>query len=345
MSTTRTIRRSFAVDDVLTSVTTAVLSDPTGTYGVKRNDTDAVVVAAGTAMTLSATGIYTYSFTAIDGVAYTGYSKFTYDSTDYYQDHDFAAYTPDDDLAMTVTYPQLQKIVGRQFFGKRSGYSAAETNDMDDIIKSGLQMVYRAHHWSFLRPTTTITTEADENTYDLPAGFDGIDDNLLTWPEGEGYYAPVPIVPWSDIRRRRTEDDNTRRPECAAIVAATYDATAGSKRQLELFPTPDDVYVLSAVMRLRWTMIDAANPYPIGGEIVAEAITLACLAAGERWLDDKQGVHHEAYLGALEAAIRQDKDATSPPTLGQDGGPVDVIGRRRSRAFYMGAVTFNDDTM
>lgn len=38
------------------------LSDPTGAYGVKRSDTSAVVVAAGTAVTSEGAGIYSYTF-------------------------------------------------------------------------------------------------------------------------------------------------------------------------------------------------------------------------------------------------------------------------------------------
>ena len=345
MSTTRTIRRTFKVDDVLTNVTTAVLSDPTAAYGVKRNDTGAKVVEPGTAMTKVADGIYEKSFTALDGVAYTGWSKFTYAGADYYQDHDFAAYAAPEDAGMLASFSQLQEAVGRAFFGKRRDFSLDETADINDIIKTGLQTVYRAHSWSFFRPTEPIVTEADENTYDLPAGFDGIEDNLLTWPEGEGYYPPVPIVPWGDIRRRLSEDDTTGRPQYAAIIAAEYDATVGSKRQIVLYPTPDDAYTLSAVMRLRWTMIDDDNPYPIGGEIVAEAITEACLAAGERLLDGAPGVHYEASQAALEGAIRLDKEATSPATLGQDGGPIDLSGRTLCRASLMGDVTFNGVTM
>ena len=49
--TTRLISFPWKVEGVLTDVTTAKLSDPTGTYGVKRNDTSAVVVADATAMT------------------------------------------------------------------------------------------------------------------------------------------------------------------------------------------------------------------------------------------------------------------------------------------------------
>lgn len=341
---TRTIRRTWVVDDVLTDVTTAKLSDPTGTYGVKRNDTDAVVVADGVSMTKIATGSYEYSFTEpASGLSYTAYVEFVYDGQTYHFESDLASILPTD--AMASSYSSLQEIIGRQFFGKRTGFSADETSDIDDIIRSALRIIYAAHRWSFLRPTESIVTEADVSTYDLPSGFDGIEDNLFTWPEGEGYYPPVPTVPWNDIRRRRSQDDTTGRPQYAAIIATEFDSSIGSKRQVVFYPTPDDEYTLSAVMRLRWTMLDDSHPYPIGGDVLAEAIEEGCLAAAERLIDGVPGVHTEAFKAALEAAILHDKEITSPATLGQDGGPIDLSGRLLSRADYMGDVTFNGVTM
>jgi hypothetical protein len=91
---TATITRTWKVDGVLTDVTTALLSDPTGTYGLKRDDTGATVVADGTAMTKSATGTYTYTFTDLeDGVAYTAWVEFVYAGQTYHVEHDIEATT------------------------------------------------------------------------------------------------------------------------------------------------------------------------------------------------------------------------------------------------------------
>lgn len=48
---------------ILVDPDTIVFSDPTGTYGIKRNDTDAVVVADGVALTRVSLGNYEYTFT------------------------------------------------------------------------------------------------------------------------------------------------------------------------------------------------------------------------------------------------------------------------------------------
>lgn len=61
-----------------------LLSDPTGGYGVKRNDTGAAVVADGTAMTEIGGGVYRHVFTdPAEGLTYTGWVEYTYDGEVY----------------------------------------------------------------------------------------------------------------------------------------------------------------------------------------------------------------------------------------------------------------------
>lgn len=89
---TRVVRRNFKVNNVLTDPTSIVLSDSAGTYGIKRNDTDAVVVAAGTAMTKITTGVYEHTFTEpADDLAYTAWVKIVYGGNTYYWEHDLPA--------------------------------------------------------------------------------------------------------------------------------------------------------------------------------------------------------------------------------------------------------------
>lgn len=75
-----TVRAKFTIDGALANVTSIVLSDPTGAYGLKRNDNDAVVVADGTAMTNITTGIYEHTFTdPADDLEYTYWIEWVYD--------------------------------------------------------------------------------------------------------------------------------------------------------------------------------------------------------------------------------------------------------------------------
>ena len=67
-----TVRKTFSVDGAPTDVTSA-------TIGVLRADTGATVVAAGTAMTHSATGIYSYTFDEpTTGLTYTATFTFVF---------------------------------------------------------------------------------------------------------------------------------------------------------------------------------------------------------------------------------------------------------------------------
>lgn len=66
------------IGGVLADVTAVTLSDPTGVYGVRRVDTGAVAVAAGTAMTRVSAGTYEHSFGADAGAAYQYYIAWTY---------------------------------------------------------------------------------------------------------------------------------------------------------------------------------------------------------------------------------------------------------------------------
>lgn len=80
-----TVYKTIKVDDVLTDPTTVKLSDSTATFGVKRNDTDAVVVADGTAMTNVSTGVYSYTFTdPADDLTYTYAVEIVYDGETYH---------------------------------------------------------------------------------------------------------------------------------------------------------------------------------------------------------------------------------------------------------------------
>src|SRR5688500_6898523 len=134
---TRLIVKTWRVEGVVTNVTSAKLSDPTGTYGVKRNDTDAVVVADGTNMTNSATGVYEYSFEDVQDVAYTAYVEFVYAGSTFHFEVDLAARA--DTGLMVASYSSLLERVGHYLFGIRASFSSDQTTDIEECIKDGLR--------------------------------------------------------------------------------------------------------------------------------------------------------------------------------------------------------------
>ena len=326
---TRLIRKVIRVDGVLVDPTSVLLSDPAGDYGVKRNDTDVVVVADGTAMTKVSTGVYEYSFESTDGVAYTAYVEIVYSGNTYHFEVDFEATETIEVGSLVTSYSDLRNRIARFAFGQRTttGLESAEVADIAACIQDGLRDVYSAHKWSFLYPMPTITTTASQSLYDLPSGYDAM-IGPLTFAYGASFYYPkIEVINEAEIRRKQATYSDAAAPQYAAIVTAEYDATTGSKRQLLLYPTPDAAYVLTAKMRLRPTAIDADNPYPLGAETLSPVIIEACLAAAERTLrDEVDGPHYLTYQRLLAAAIEIDKDAASPDFIegGVDSDDVDT---------------------
>lgn len=77
--TTKTIQFTFKIGSVLTDATNAVMRDPTAAFGVRRTDTNAIIVAAGVAMTHLATGLYACTFTEpTQGLNYEYWVEFVY---------------------------------------------------------------------------------------------------------------------------------------------------------------------------------------------------------------------------------------------------------------------------
>ena len=108
---TFTIRKTWTVDGAPADPTSVVLRDPTDTYGIRRDDTSAVIVAAGTAMTHVATGIFEYTVPDVDAsTTYTAWIEIVY-AGDTYRFEVTAVAGVD---AATVTYPDGLKTVLNQ---------------------------------------------------------------------------------------------------------------------------------------------------------------------------------------------------------------------------------------
>lgn len=171
----RTIRKTWSVAGVLADVTTATLSDSTNTYSIVRSDTGTNVagISVGTAIPKVSTGVYEYTFTEPSStITYTAHVKIVYDGQTYYSTIEIPAGTTTNSV-LTITYDDLRREIGR-FLGygrdpSEWAGSSDEAIDVDDILKAGIRRVITpsplpgekyAHEWSFLRPTTTLTTTA-----------------------------------------------------------------------------------------------------------------------------------------------------------------------------------------
>ncbi len=78
-----TIRKTWNVNGVPTNPDSIVLCDPTGTFGIQRDDTGATIVAAGTAMTQIATGVFEYTLAVDGGTTFTVWVQIVYGGQTY----------------------------------------------------------------------------------------------------------------------------------------------------------------------------------------------------------------------------------------------------------------------
>ncbi len=335
----RLIHQTFMIGGVLTDVTSAKLSDPEGAYGVKRNDNGAVVVVDGTDMTKMNTGTYEYTLSVVADIAYTAYIEFVYDGDTFHVEYDMPAVS--DDYGMLASYLSLLERVGHKLFGIRSGYSSDQTADIEECIKDGLHDVYTAYKWSFFRPVKEITTEDGTAGYSLPPACEAIDGDMEYEEGGSDFYPWIRQRHDSEIRKRQQGRDETGRPLFFSLRTVEFDPTVGSRRQVVFFPTPDDEYTFRARMKLRTTMIDATNQYPVGGESLSQVITEACLAAAERNYDEQEGRHTKRFQELLPLAIAADQEMTSPTSLGPNAPRGDNTVSRSAR---MGDVTLDGVT-
>jgi hypothetical protein len=192
--------------------------------------------------------------------------------------------------------------------------------------------------------TAASAYELTRPEYDLPATFEDIEGDLTYEPGESDLYPPVTEKHDSEILRLAQDNPYTDRPLYYGIRTVEFDPTVGSRRRLSLYPTPDAVYVLKGRMKLRSTMIDVTNQYPVGGESLAQLITEACLAAAERNFDEQQSQHTKRFQELLPLAIAADLEMTSPTSLGADAPRTEIVDWA-SRTLRTGAVTINGTTM
>jgi len=326
------------VGDVLTDVTTAKLSDPTGVYGVKRDDTDAVVVADGTAMTRTATGKYEYTFTEpAAGLSYTGYVEFVYDGNTFRFEHDLPVVSSAA-VSASITYSKLKEAIGLYlgYWTNADGWTITTANqkvDIDDIIEAGLRRFYvpppiqpakTAHEWSFLRPVTSLVMTAETTTYDLPADYAGIEGGFSYATGEDVLYNPIHVTSEQEVRQRLIDNDSTGVPTLAGIRPKSMNYTTGTRYEVLFWLAPDENYTVYYRYRVGFQMISDANPYPPGGLEHGHTIMEACLAEAETTVPDAVGIHNARYQEFLRASIARDASLACPETLGLNVDRSDV---------------------
>ena len=93
---------------------------------------------------------------------------------------------------LSLGYADFQRIVGHEIgYGRDTSlWSSNQTSEVDDIIQSGVRQFYFpppsgdviSHQWSFLKPSTTLTTIVDYNTGTVSSSSTTVTLTGGTWP-------------------------------------------------------------------------------------------------------------------------------------------------------------------
>jgi hypothetical protein len=347
----RLIKKVFKVDGVATAPDSALLSDPTNSFGVKRTDTNAVVVANGTPMVLVAPGTYQYQFDDLPGVAYSAFVEFNYDGASYHFEVEFPAISSG--TASGIDYTTLRNRVGHYLFGVEGGYSSEQMTRIKYCISDGLNRVYSIHDWSFFRPLATVTTVLGQPEVSMPSAFADVsgDSDLVYLPGDDEWYPSVKIRHDSVIRKLQSSNPENGRPAFYSVRTTLFDPDVGSRKSIVFYPTPDAVYTLKAPMILRPVEINSENPYPVGGSVLGHVILEACLASAEHNYEEREHVHEKRFQELISIAIQRDQERSSPTSLGPDlpkgeNGKFGVFDYNfRSREQRIGSLTFGGELL
>jgi hypothetical protein len=219
---------------------------------------------------------------------------------------------------LSIQFSDLQKEVGA-FLGigvDATAWTAAQTADVDRFIQSGIRQFYfppavngveAGYEWSFLKPTATVDTVADQGVNDLPDALGRVVGDLH-FAAGV-FAAPIIIVSEARILSLLQQSVATGRPKYAAVRIKTSDGTTGQRQEFAYWPVPNAVYTLTYRYEAFSGKLTAAKPYPLGGMRHSELIIESCLAIAEQKANDEQGVHAQRFAALLAAGIAQDRRA------------------------------------
>jgi hypothetical protein len=208
----------------------------------------------------------------------------------------------------------------RRETGMYLGYDREQANhtpnqilDMQDVLGKAMRSWYFpivegvVYKWSFLQKTGVITTAADQVEYDLPEDFASFTNDCL-------YFG-------TDTRKTKV----TRRSEGMLLnlfggAWASGDPlyyairTKGTliqgraQHELLLYPAPESAVDISfRYMRIP-PELSENTPYPLGGELHAETILAACLAAAEQKIEDTAGLHTANFQRLLAGSMAMDSE-------------------------------------
>lgn len=256
--------------------------------------------------------------------------------------------------SLSITYDDLQAEVGAfmHYGDDPSTWSSKETSQVDRFIQAGIRQFYfppategveLGYRWSFLTPTATLATVADDRDYDLPDDF-GSMTGQMQYPQDTTLVRGVIQVSEGKMMELMQYSEDTGEPRYYATRFKSATGAAGQRHELLLWPIPDAVYTLTyRYDAYAGKLIQNTYPYPLGGMKYAECITESCLAIAEKRGNDEDGFHGQEFRRLLAAAVALDR-RNGAQRFGQMGGNENPALHPNDRHCITSNITYNGDT-
>ena len=205
-------------------------------------------------------------------------------------------------------------------------WSSSQEATVQEIIDSALMCFYyppavelqtHPHEWSFLRPTGSLSTTAGAREQLLPPTVERI-DGCLTYHGDDEDYPNVQQVGEQRVRQLAYQSEYQSQPAFFCVRPKPSDNTDWQDQEIVFHPTPDSAYTLKYRYHARPIRLSDSFPYPLGGELYAEAIKACCLAEAEKIKVGKPGPEYGHMLNKLKSAIAADL-RRGPDLLGYNG--------------------------
>lgn len=162
----------------------------------------------------------------------------------------------------------------------------------------------KPYRWKFLEKTTTLSTVASQDEYNLPDGFSSLVNSFThTTPVS---YNPI-SKPLSYIYQKKSVSTATGPPRYYALKIGEYSEITGQQDSVVFWPTPSGVYTYYYTYRITPAEPVNDNDYFVGDAYASECILECALAVAELEKTDKAGAHAQEAERLIQSAIGEEK--------------------------------------
>ena len=262
------------------------------------------------------------------------------------------------DARLGVDFFELQREVGVVLGYKVNPFlwGHAEVEKVRQVIRRGYRLYLypdavdaqnKGHEWTWMKPTMTFTTAANERYYLLPDDFDRVIGEIHYTPTSQSNYAAIRWMTRDRIQELNSQAEFTSHPSFFSTRPVASDGQSWQRQELILEPTPNGAWELTYEYVADQRELSTTHPYPIGGTGQAELLLTSCLAIAELEKTRRLGPLHTRYKQLLVPAIARDLQRAAK-FLGYNGtGRGRHSGRgsaRRAGAVGYGTTTYNGVT-